>query len=66
MELARQHAGLRYVGSRLGSTILVEVDEGSTSDLNALLSAIEKCIGANDIRSIRVELDGQDVHEHAQ
>jgi hypothetical protein len=55
--LMRELAG--YEPKQLGSTIVVEIDEGSTSDLNALLSAVEKCVGANDIRSVRVELDGQ-------
>ena len=31
----------------------------SSSDLLALLSAVETCIAANDIRSVRIELDGQ-------
>jgi hypothetical protein len=47
-----------YAPKRLGGPILIEID-GSASDLLALLSAIETCIAANDIRSLGVELDGQ-------
>jgi hypothetical protein len=38
---------------------VIELDERSTLDLLALLSAIETCIAANDIRSVQIELDGQ-------
>ncbi len=48
-----------YTPKRLRSAILVEIEEHSTSDLLALLTAIETCIAANEIRSVRVELDGQ-------
>jgi hypothetical protein len=48
-----------YAPKRLRSAIVIEIDEGSTLDLLALLSAIETCIAANDIRSVSVELDGQ-------
>jgi hypothetical protein len=48
-----------YDPQRLRSVILIEIDERSTSDLLALLSAIETCISANEIRSVRIELDGK-------
>lgn len=48
-----------YGPKRLRTAILIEIDEGSTLNLLALLSAIETCIAANDIRSVRIELDGQ-------
>jgi hypothetical protein len=40
-------------------TILIELPDGSNNELLALLSAIEKCVGENEIRSVRVELDGE-------
>jgi hypothetical protein len=48
-----------YAPKRLRRAILIDVDERSTSDLLALLSAIETCIAAIDITSVRVELDGR-------
>lgn len=48
-----------YAPTRLTDSILIEIDERSTSDLLALLSAVDTCIAANEIRSVRVELDGQ-------
>jgi hypothetical protein len=39
--------------------LLVELEDRSRIDLVALLAAVETCITANDIRSVRVELDGQ-------
>jgi hypothetical protein len=47
-----------YAPRRVRSAILIEIDERSTVNLVALLSAIETCLAANDIRSVRVELDG--------
>jgi hypothetical protein len=48
-----------YAPRRVRDGILIEIDERSTVDLLALLSAIETCVAANDIRSVRIELDGQ-------
>jgi len=48
-----------YAPRRVHDGICVEIDERSTMDLLALLSAIEACIAANDIRSVGIELDGQ-------
>lgn len=38
---------------------MIELEERSTTDLLALLSAVETCVAANDIRSVGIELDGQ-------
>jgi hypothetical protein len=39
--------------------ILVELDERSEADVMGVLAAVETCLGANEIRSVRVELDGR-------
>jgi hypothetical protein len=41
----------------LGGTILVEVEERSEMTFLGLFSALETCVTANDIRSVRVQLD---------
>lgn len=48
-----------YGPRREDRAILIEIEEDSTLDLLALLSAVETCVSANDIRSVRVELDGE-------
>jgi hypothetical protein len=48
-----------YSPARSGRSLLVELEDRSRIDLVALLAAVETCITANDIRSVRVELDGQ-------
>jgi hypothetical protein len=48
-----------YTPKRTRKSIVIEIDEGSTLDLLALLSAIETCVSTNEIRSVRVELDGE-------
>jgi hypothetical protein len=48
-----------YAPKRHRHSILIELDERSNSDMLALLSAVETCVSANDIRSVRIELDGQ-------
>jgi hypothetical protein len=48
-----------YAPEQRGRSILVELEDRSNSDLMGLLSAAETCIAANDIRSVRIELDGQ-------
>jgi hypothetical protein len=48
-----------YSPKRTHRAILVEVEERSETDLLAVLSALEKCLMANDIRSVRLELDGR-------
>jgi hypothetical protein len=39
-------------------TVLIELEEQSNTHLLALLSAIEACVAANEIRSVQLELDG--------
>jgi hypothetical protein len=46
-----------YSPKRTGRTIVVEVEERSEAALLGLFSALETCLTANDIRSVRVELD---------
>jgi hypothetical protein len=48
-----------YSPTRSRRSILVELDERSDTDLTALLAAVETCLRANNIRSVRVELDGR-------
>jgi hypothetical protein len=48
-----------YSPARSGRSLRVELEDRSRTDLVALLAAVETCITANDIRSVRVELDGQ-------
>jgi hypothetical protein len=40
-------------------TVLIELQDGSNNELLTLLSAIETCVSENDIRSVRVNLDGE-------
>ena len=46
----------KHLGRR---TILIELRHGSNNDISTLLSAIEACVSQNDIRSVRLELDGE-------
>lgn len=46
-----------YSPTRLNGTILVEVEERSEMTLLGLFSALDTCLAANDIRSVRIELD---------
>jgi hypothetical protein len=46
-----------YSPKRAGRTIVIEVEERSETTLLGLFSALETCLSANDIRSVRVELD---------
>ena len=46
-----------YTPKRARRTILVELEQRSETDVLALLSAVETCLTANDIPSVRVELD---------
>jgi hypothetical protein len=48
-----------YSPKRSRRSILLELDERSHTDLMALLAAVETCLAANNIRSVRVELDGR-------
>jgi hypothetical protein len=47
-----------YSPVRLSRLIVVELDETSQTDLLTLLAAVETCLTANDIRTVRIELDG--------
>jgi hypothetical protein len=55
--LMRELAG--YSPKRTRRAIRVELDERSEVDLLAVLAALESCLLANDIRSVRLELDGR-------
>jgi hypothetical protein len=48
-----------YSPTRKRRSILVELEERSETDVLAFLSAVETCLNANDIPSVRVELDGR-------
>jgi hypothetical protein len=48
-----------YAPKRNRRSILIELEARSTSDMLALLSAVETCVSANEIRSVRIELDGE-------
>jgi hypothetical protein len=48
-----------YSPKHLQRTVVIELEERSQTDLLALLAAVETCLGANDIRSVRIELDGK-------
>ena len=48
-----------YSPRRLQRSILLEMEERSNTDLLAVLAVIETCLTANDIPSVRIELDGQ-------
>ena len=48
-----------YSPKRTRRAILVEIEDRSGTDLPAVLTALERCLMANDIRSVRLELDGR-------
>jgi hypothetical protein len=48
-----------YAPKRARRSILIGLEERSEIDLLALLSAVDTCLRSNDIRSVRVELDGR-------
>jgi hypothetical protein len=48
-----------YAPKRTRGAIMVEIEERSETDLLAVLAALESCLLANDIRSVRLELDGR-------
>lgn len=47
-----------YGPKRSRQLVLIELEERSQSDLLSLLSALETCLSENDIRSVRLQLDG--------
>jgi hypothetical protein len=48
-----------YSPTRSRSGIQIELEERSESDVLGVLAAVETCLSANEIRSVRVELDGR-------
>ena len=48
-----------YSPTRSRGAILVELDERSEADLLGVLAAVETCLGAKEIRSVRIQLDGR-------
>jgi hypothetical protein len=46
-----------YAPSRAGRSIVIQLEHDSEIDLLTLLSAVETCLGANDIPSVQVVLD---------
>jgi hypothetical protein len=48
-----------YGPKRSRRSVLIELEEPSQSDLLHLLSALETCLSENDIRSVRLTLDGE-------
>jgi len=48
-----------YSPRRLRRSIQLELEQRSQTDLLAMLAAVETCLGANEIRSVRIELDGR-------
>ena len=48
-----------YSPTRSRGAILVELDERSEADVLGVLAAVETCLSANDIRSVRIQLDGR-------
>jgi len=47
-----------YSPKRMRLALLVELDDHSNTEVLAILAAVETCLSANDIRSVRIELDG--------
>ena len=47
-----------YAPTRSKRAVLVKLDERSEADVLGVLAAVETCLRANEIRSVRVELDG--------
>lgn len=48
-----------YAPKRSRRAVLIELQERSHTDLLALLKALETCLSANEIRTVRVEIDGK-------
>jgi hypothetical protein len=48
-----------YAPKQLRAAVLIELDDTSPTDLLALLSAVETCLMANDIRAVRIAIDGK-------
>ena len=48
-----------YSPARSRREITVELDDRSETAVLGLLAAVETCLTANEIRSVRIELDGR-------
>ncbi len=48
-----------YSATRSRRAILVELEERSETDVLGVLAAVETCLSANEIRSVRIQLDGR-------
>ena len=48
-----------YSPMRSRGVILVELEERSEADVLGVLAALETCLSANEIRSVRIQLDGR-------
>jgi hypothetical protein len=48
-----------YTPTRAGAGIQIEIEERSEADVLGVLAAVETCLSANEIRSVRLELDGR-------
>ena len=48
-----------YSPKRARRSVSIELEERSQADLMAVLSALERCLLANDIRAVRLDLDGR-------
>ena len=48
-----------YAPTLFRGAVLVELDERSEADVLGVLAAVETCLKAHEIRSVRVELDGR-------
>jgi len=48
-----------YSPTRSPRAILIELEERSDADVLGVLAAVETCLSANEIRSVRSQLDGR-------
>jgi hypothetical protein len=48
-----------YSPTRVRLNVSIEVGDRSEAELLSVLSALERCVLANDIGSVRLELDGR-------
>jgi len=48
-----------YSATRSRRAIPVELEERSETDALGVLAAVETCLSANEIRSVRIQLDGR-------
>jgi hypothetical protein len=48
-----------YTPTRVRLNVSIEVGDRSEAELLSVLSALERCVLANDIGSVRLELDGR-------